>query len=251
MPLILGRKLQRKTGARGRCRTRSLTEGVTPSLHGYYPNPHLKPYPQEGRALRTETTINNPYDFGVGRRLVKLSPLRQIGFAANRRGLEVEPLSPDCHIGAEAFAQLPRPARVEGQHVAALPFGQARVPALFTGRVLCSLQPQGVPNKQLRPLRAHLLGFPESDLTPGRMSYDLRRLRLHGLLERIPHPHRYRLTLPGMKTARFYARVYPRLLRPGLSPLNDPTLPERSPLAAASQRLQAECDTFISQQLAA
>ena len=42
--LIFGRKQQRKTVARGRCRTRIITEGVTPSLHVYYKNTHLKQY---------------------------------------------------------------------------------------------------------------------------------------------------------------------------------------------------------------
>ena len=74
--LILGRKLPRRTVARGRCRTRILTEGVTPSLHVYYKNTHLKQYHKEGRALRPETTINNTCDFAVGRRLKNLPALR-------------------------------------------------------------------------------------------------------------------------------------------------------------------------------
>jgi len=80
--LIFGRKMQRKTATEGRCRTRILTQGVVPSLHVYYKNTHLKQYHKEGRALRTETTINNAYDFGVGRRLKNLPALRQIGQAA-------------------------------------------------------------------------------------------------------------------------------------------------------------------------
>jgi len=63
------------------------------------------------------------------------------------------------------------------------------------------------------------------------MSYDLRRLRLHGLLERIPKSHRYRLTTFGLKTALFYSRTYQRLLRRGLSELNDPRLAQTSTLA--------------------
>ena len=54
------------------------------------------------------------------------------------------------------------------------------------------------------------------------MSYDLRRLRLHGLIERIPKTQRYRLTTFGLKTALFYSRTYQRLLRRGLSELHDP-----------------------------
>ena len=91
--LIFARKMQRKTATDGRCRTRIITEGVVPSLHVYYKNTHLKQYYKEGRGLRTETTINNTYDFGVGRRLKNLAALRQIGMAANRRVLEVERLT--------------------------------------------------------------------------------------------------------------------------------------------------------------
>ena len=73
--LIFARKMQRKTATDGRCPTRILTEGVVPSLHVYYKNTHLKQYHKEGRGLRTETTINNTYDFGVGRRLHNLEAL--------------------------------------------------------------------------------------------------------------------------------------------------------------------------------
>src|SRR5437870_5424538 len=171
--LIFARKMQRKTATDGRCRTRIITEGVVPSLHVYYKNTHLKQYHKEGRGLRTETTINNTYDFRVGRRLKNLPALRQIGFAANRRVLQVEQLTHDCHIGAEAFDKLQKPAEVDGQHVSALPFGQERVQALLTVLVLFCLQPEGFRNRQLRPLLAQLLGIPESKISPGRMSYDL------------------------------------------------------------------------------
>ena len=49
------------------------------------------------------------------------------------------------------------------------------------------------------------------------MTYDLRRLRLHGLIERVPDSHRYRITEAGAKTAMFYARLYARALRPAAS----------------------------------
>jgi hypothetical protein len=48
----------------------------------------IKQYHKEGRALRTETTINNPRDFAIDERLANLRALRQVGFAANRRLLD-------------------------------------------------------------------------------------------------------------------------------------------------------------------
>ncbi len=44
-------------------RTRVITDGVEPSLHVEYKHSHVKQYFKEQRALRTETTINNPTDF--------------------------------------------------------------------------------------------------------------------------------------------------------------------------------------------
>ena len=249
--LIFARKMQRKTATDGRCRTRIITAGVVPSLHVYYKHTHLKQYYKEGRGLRTETTINNTYDFRVGRRLKNLPALRQIGFAANRRVLEVERLSHDCHIGAAAFAKLQQPAEVDGQHAAALPFGQERVQALLLVLVMFCLQPDGFRHRQLRPLLAQLLGLSEAHLTAGRMSYDLRRLRLHGVLERIPQTQRYRLTPFGLKTALFYSRVYQRLLRPGLSELHDPRSLQATPLKHALLRFQKAVDTYTAETIAA
>jgi hypothetical protein len=69
----------------GRFRTRVITNGVVPSLHVDYRNTKIKQYHKEGRALRTETTINDPREFGLSKRLTNLPALRQIGFTANRR----------------------------------------------------------------------------------------------------------------------------------------------------------------------
>ena len=248
--LIFGRKLRKATVASGRCRTRLITEGVIPSLHVYYKNTHLKQYWKEGRGLRTETTINNTYDFGVGRRLCNLPELRRIGLAANRRVLEVEKISHDCQIGIEAFEKLQKPATVDGQHASGLRFGDPRVQALFCVLVMFCLQPEGVRNKQLRPLLAQYLGLEPGQITPGRMSYDLRRLRLHGLLERIAKTQRYRLTEAGLKTALFYSRVYGRVIRPGLSILGQPP-DSNHKLTQAFQKMKQELDAFIQLQPAA
>ena len=99
MQLIFDRKVTRRTP--GGFRTRILTEGVVPSLHVQYKKSKVKQYHKEGQALRTETTINDTYDFTIGRALRNLPALREIGFAANRRLLHVESLSHDCLIGED------------------------------------------------------------------------------------------------------------------------------------------------------
>jgi hypothetical protein len=78
------------------------------------------------------------------------------------------------------------------------------------------------------------------------MSYELRRLRLHGLIERLPKTHRYRLTDEGLRTALFFTRVYARILRPGMAP-PVPAAPAASSKAlrqfhAAEDAVNSWCD---------
>src|SRR5882724_5635938 len=105
--LIFERRVTRRTP--GRFRTRVVTEGVTPSLHIDYKHTRIKQYHKEGRALRTETTINNTRDFAIGKRLHNLPALRAIGFQANRRLLHVQTISHDCAIGEDAFQRVNGP----------------------------------------------------------------------------------------------------------------------------------------------
>lgn len=251
--LIFARKMLKATVASGHCRTRIVTEGVIPSLHVYYKNTHLKQYHKtcaRGAALRTETTINNSYDFRVGRLLKNLPHLRRIGMESNQRLLEVERASHDCRTGAAAFEQLQSPAIVQGQRASALRFGDARVQAVLAVLLLLSLQIEGFRHRQLRPLLAQMLGWEEAALKPGRISYELRRLRLHGLIARLPKTHRYRLTATGLGTVVFYQRTYARVIRPGLSILQDQPSAQGAPMAHALHKLHAEIDAFLSRQAA-
>jgi hypothetical protein len=73
--LVFARRVTKRTP--GRFRTRVLTADVTPSVHIDYKRTHLKQYYKLGRALRTETTINDSRDFGIGKRGVR--PARPAG----------------------------------------------------------------------------------------------------------------------------------------------------------------------------
>ena len=73
----------------------------------------------------------------------------------------------------------------------------------------------GITNKSLRALMTGLLGG--TAYTMNQASYDLARLRVNGLITRIPDKNRYRLTGDGLRFAIFYTKVHERLLRPLLA----------------------------------
>ena len=238
--LVFGRRVTRRTPSR--FRTRVITAGVDPSLHFDYKHSRIKQYFKEGRALRTETTIHDTCDFGVGRLPGNLEDLKTIGFQANRRLLRVERLGHDATLGATCFEQLHRPRQSAGQRTPALRFGDPRVQAVLAALLAFRLQPRGFDNRQLGARVAPLLGHKPAAWKPGRTTYDLRRLRLRGLIERIPRTRRYRVTQRGLRTALCFHRTYARVLRPALSVLfeDHPTNPV--PLQKAVARVDRAVD---------
>jgi hypothetical protein len=76
------------------------------------------------------------------------------------------------------------------------------------------VQPRGFRRQPRWPLPAQSLGIEKLAITAGRMSYDLRRLRRHGIIQRLSGTHRCRLTEAGPKTVQFYSRADQRLREP-------------------------------------
>ena len=241
--LIFDRRVTKRTP--GRFRTRVLTDGVVPSLHVDYKSSKIKQYHKEGRALRTETTINNARDFGINKGLNNLPALRKIGFQANRRLLDVQRISHDCRIGEDAFRRVNEPTVTDGQRASALRFADPLVQALFAALLVFRLLPRGFSNRELRNHWAPLIGKTPQSITPGQMTYHLRRLRLHGLIERVPKSHRYRVTDSGWRTILFCTRCYSRLLRPGLAEI----MPEAAATDTTLRRRFDQLDEAIEQWL--
>ena len=151
--------------------------------------------------------------------------------------LEVERISRHCVLTQDALDHLQQPAVVTGQRVSALRFGDPRVMALLQAIIGFTHLPRGFRNRDLRPQVEAFWGRPYS---AAQMTYDLRRLRLKGLIHRIPKTHRYTATSYGLKVAFFYAKLYLRILRPNWAALlpQDDQLPRS--LRAVLEQLDRE-----------
>ena len=161
-------------------------------MHVTYKHSGVKQYFKENRALRIETTINNPHDFGVDKGLRNWVFLRQLGTAINRRLLEAERVSQDCLLYCESFERLSQPTTTEtGQRAPGLRFGHPRVMALFAALCRFARSLNGFRHADVREIVASLLGLAPEAYSPSQMSYDLRRLRLKGTpcRQTYLHPH--------------------------------------------------------------
>jgi hypothetical protein len=216
--------------------TRVITDGVEPSLHIEYKHSHLKQYFKEGRGLRSELTINNPNDFGFTKGLDRLPALRAVGDEVNRTLLTIERVSQDCTLSTATLDRLQHPLQIGQLRISALRFGEPRIQALCQALSGFAHLPAGFRHRDLRPRVGALLG--RAYAAP-QMTYDLRRLRLRGLIERQRGTYCYRLTAEGLRLVFFYSKLYLRIFRPHAPALGTPDDSLPRPLRAAFEQLDA------------
>lgn len=214
--LLFDRRITRRTP--GRFETRVMSEHTIPSILFRYKRCSIKQYFKEGRALRTETTVNDTYDLGIGRSLEHLAELRERGQAINARLLAAESGTDDARLSGPELTSLVLPRRsASGRRVAALRFGDPRVMALLAAVVALVHLPAGFQNAQLRRSVAALLGLSLQEYSPARMTYDLGRLVGHQLIAREPRTHRYRVTANGLAMCALLTKLADRVLDPAVA----------------------------------
>lgn len=219
--IVFGRQVRKTT--KGPFRTRVFDPGVDVKIDFSYKHSRIKQYLKDGRALRIEAVINKPRDLDVLARLEHLPELIAKARAINHRLLIIERAGQSCAIGSALFERIHQPYNREGHRTGALRFGDSRAMALAGALHILLHAVTGFTNKSLRGHVAGLLGQPYN---ASKMSYDLRRLRLHGLIERLPHSNTYTLTPDGIRVAVFYSKLQNRLLRPLLDADKPPAPPD-------------------------
>jgi hypothetical protein len=208
--IIFGRQRGRKAGGVFKTAIDRQAHGVT--INVFYKHSRAKQYLKDSRALRIETVINDAYDIGCQRLLPNLDDLQAKARAINQRLLDTERVGQGTVLASPAFERIAQPTVTDdGRRAPALRFGDPRVQALAGATANMLFTVTDITNKSLRALMTGLLGTPYS---MNQASYDLARLRLNGLITRIPDHNRYTLTTDGTQFAIFYTKVHDRILRP-------------------------------------
>lgn len=243
---IAGRR-QPKRGAKRQNRPRSevfktaidrANQGVTVNI--FYKHSRAKQYLKDGRAMRIETVVNDTTDLGVRRRLEHFDELSAKARAINHRIVEAERVGQGAVLASPAFERIAHPSVEDGRRAPALRFGDPRVQALAGALARTLTAATGITNRSLRAQMPALLGG--GTYTTSQASYDLTRLRVKGLIERLPGRNLYRLTPAGQRFAVFYTKLHNRLLRPLLAADRPPAPLE---LRQALRTIDRHIDSYL------
>jgi hypothetical protein len=198
--------------------TEVVSKDVVPQLQIPYKSSKAKAYLKEGRALRVETTVNNADDFALQKTLNagNWSKLRRLGAETNARFLaalgEGRPGLPD----PSSLESVVLPSFHDGHRAPGLRFGEPRTMALLGSIAAFAHVMGGLTNRSLRAQMAVLF---QGDYGSAQATYDLRRLRLKGFIERIEGTNTYRVTRHGLRIATFFTQLDARVVVPALTDL--------------------------------
>jgi hypothetical protein len=248
--LVVNRKIvnRGKHKTPGRFATEVITRDVAPQLQIHYKSSKVKAYLKEGRALRVETTINNPADFALHKTLNadNWQLLRRQGTEINARFLavlgdgNVDPPDP------ASLEQVVLPSVHDGQRAPGLRFGDPRTTTLLASVAAFAHVIGGLTNKSLR---GQMRSLWDPDYTSAQASYDLRRLRLKGFIERTPGTNTYRVTAHGLRVASFLTHLAARVMVPtltDLAALAKPRPPDATrPLTTAWRSYETELNRLL------
>lgn len=184
-------------------------------FRAYWKNSFLKQYEKWRTYLRLEVVCNHLPDLNLRKGLDNLEEVRHAfqsildRFAANQaRNFNV-------HGQDDLLARLAKPVRLGKSKIAGIRLDQARMMRLLEvllRRGAGSLG--GWTAKELRNAILDAFELKPRQYSLGAIRYDLRKLRAHRLIERIPHTQRYRLTTTGQKTAILMSLLRKRIYGP-------------------------------------
>ena len=201
-----------------RGKLQNVMERVEHGMHVFrtwYRNSFLKQYQKAATFLRLELVSNNLRDFGLKKSLAHWSAMRQRFEQITDRFASVQAQNLNVHGQLDVLARLAQPVIQGKTKVSGIKLEQTRILRLL------EILLQGAAGQLKRwttaLLRQTVLDqsrLQSNDYTLNQVRYDLRKLRLHGLIERIPHTHAYRFTQKGYKLALLLVQLRKRIYGP-------------------------------------
>jgi hypothetical protein len=203
---------------RVRGKLQNVMERVDQGMHVFRTwcrNSFLKQYEKAATFLRLELVSNNVRDFGLKKSLAHWGAMRQRFQEITDRFAGVQAQNLNVHGQLDVLARLAQPVIQGKTKVSGIKLEQRRILRLLEVLLQgASGHLKRWTTAQLRQTVLEQCSLKEKDYTLNQIRYDLRKIRLHGFIERIPHSYAYRFTQRGQKLALLLIQLRTRIYGP-------------------------------------
>src|SRR6266403_139305 len=252
--VIFGRKITKQY--RGKLQTEIEDMNLpNPVIRSHYRNGFIKQYVRDHIILRTEPASNNVTDYGVNKAIEHLPALRDKMAAVIDNYLDVQQDILETFVDRGQLRKLTKPTLTPtGKRVPGLKLDNPRQLALMHALVRFAQIPAArtFSTAEIYPHAVAALGSTTEQYSLASLRYDLSKLRVKGLVEKLPRSRRYHLLAEGYSVCliflKLFERVYAPLTAARLRPVpGDAALPPRkhSLLDRLYQRFNAALDRLL------
>jgi hypothetical protein len=184
-------------------------------FRAYWKNSCLRQYEKFRTFMRLELLCNCLPDLNLKKDLFDLEEVRTTSHQILDRFAANQSRNLNAHGHFDLLARLAKPVRLGQSKIAGIRLDQVRMMRLLEVLLRRGAGALGGWNtKELRPTILDAFELTARQYSVGALRYDMRKLRAHGLIERLPHTRRYRLTTKGQKVAILMTLLRKRLYGP-------------------------------------
>jgi hypothetical protein len=164
--------------------------------------------------LRVEVCVNRMKDLGLNKELENLECLRRKLVAITDRFAGFEAQSLNVHVDFPLFQRMALPVMAGKTKVAGIKIHDTRMMRLMEVLLHGGTQLNGWRSADIHRAILAPFGLSATSYTITQLRYDMRKMKAHGLLERIGRGYRYRLTDKGTKSALIFILFHKRVCGP-------------------------------------
>ncbi len=209
-----------------------------PVIRSHYGHGFLKQYVRDVCNLRTEPATNNVTDYGVGKAVENLAPLRQKLNSLIDRYHDVQQDILQTFVDRGQLRHLTQPTVLpNGKRIPGLKLDHPRQLALMQALVrFCYLAAGSTfTTPELYPQVLQALRLSATEYKLSSLRYDLWKLRAKGLIEKLPHSRRYQLLPSGYQICLLFLKLFEKIYAPLTAAILQPFAPDKTlPLDAIS-----------------
>jgi hypothetical protein len=188
-----------------------------PVIRSHYGNGFIKQYVRDHLNLRTEPATNNVADYGIGKAVENLPQLRERMSTITDNYLNVQQDILETFVDRGQLRKLAEPTILpNGRRIPGLKIDHPRQLALMHGLVRFAHIAAGSTflTQEIHPYTLEALGLSEAEYRLASLRYDLSKLRAKGLVDKVPHSRRYRLTPQGYSICLVFLKLFDRIYAP-------------------------------------
>jgi len=164
--------------------------------------------------LRVEVCVNRMKDLGLNKGLKNLQCLRQQLVAITDRFTGFEARSLNVHVDFPLFQRMALPVTAGKTKIAGIKIQDTRMMRLMEVFLHGSPDLNGWSCADIHQAILTTFGLSASSYTLTQLRYDLRKMKAHGLVQRIGKGYRYRLSDKGAKAALMFILFHKRVCGP-------------------------------------